>query len=198
MPAEMTVLRKRNTLVFRLGIGAAALMAVLVGVQIFILAAPKPAKIKKLHKEIKTLEERLISAQITSQNLDQVQKLIHRNLAISDQDDLAQGASLNFLMDLHKVLDNLRITVVSLEPRPVETRGRFIETPYDLEILCDFKRFTELAAKMEKSPRLISITRFEVDNSMEDFVARDETPGRDLGQCRVRMQITTLTWVRRS
>jgi Tfp pilus assembly protein PilO len=198
MPAEMTVLRKRNTLVFRLGIGAAALMAVLVGAQIFILAAPKPAKIKKLHKEIKGLEERLISAQITSQNLDQVQKLIHRNLAISDQDDLAQGASLNFLMDLHKVLDNLRITVVSLEPRPVEKRGRFVETPYDLEILCDFKRFTELAAKMEKSPRLISITKFEVDNSMEDFVARDETPGRDLGQCRVRMQITTLTWVRKT
>ncbi|MEO7957247.1 MAG: type 4a pilus biogenesis protein PilO, partial [Fibrobacteria bacterium] len=115
-----------------------------------------------------------------------------------DQDDLAQGASLNFLMDLHKVLDNLRITVVSLEPRPVETRGRFIETPYDLEILCDFKRFTELAAKMEKSPRLISITKFEVDNSMEDFMARGETPGRDLGQCRVRMQITTLTWVRKT
>ncbi|MEO6097612.1 MAG: hypothetical protein ABIW76_18930, partial [Fibrobacteria bacterium] len=138
MSAEMTVLRKRNTLVFRLGLGAAVLMAVLVGVQIFVLAAPKPLKIKQLHTEIKGLEERLISAQITSRNLDQVQKLIHRNLAISDQDDLAQGASLNFLMDLHKVLDNLRITVVSLEPRQVETRGRFVETPYDLEILCDF------------------------------------------------------------
>ncbi|HKP96842.1 MAG TPA: type 4a pilus biogenesis protein PilO [Fibrobacteria bacterium] len=198
MSAEMTRLGNRNRILFWSGLGASALLALILAVQVFAIARPKPQRIKSLHKEIKGLEERLISAQITSRNLDQVQKLIHRNLAISDQDDLAQGASLNFLMDLHRVLDNLRITVVSLEPKPVQSAGRFVETPYDLEILCDYRRLCELAAKMEKSPRLISITRFEVDNSMEDFVSRGEEASADLGQCRVRMRITTLTWVRKS
>jgi Tfp pilus assembly protein PilO len=198
MSAEMTRLGNRNKILFWAGLGASGLLALILAAQVFVVASPKPRKIKRLHTEIKALEDRLISAQITSRNLDQVQKLIHRNLAISDQDDLAQGASLNFLMDLHRVLDNLRITVISLEPKPVRSAGRFVETPYDLEILCDYRRLVELAAKMEKSPRLISITRFEVDNSMEDFVSRSQEGGAGLGQCRVRMQITTLTWVRKS
>jgi Tfp pilus assembly protein PilO len=197
MSAQMTRLGNRNKILFWSGLGASVLMALILAVQVFAIAPPKPKRIRALNKEIKALEERLISAQITSRNLDQVQKLIHRNLAISDQDDMAQCASLNFLMDLHRVLDNLRITVVSLEPKPVRSVGRFVETPYDLEILCDYKRLCELAAKMEKSPRLISITRFDVDNAMEDFVSRNED-GSGQGLCRVRMQITTLTWVRKS
>lgn len=198
MSAEMNRAENLNRILLWTGLGSSILMALVLAAQVFLIARPKPQRIKALHKEIKGLQERLISAQITSRNLDQVQKLIHRNLAISDQDDMAQGASLNFLMDLHKVLDNLRITVVNLEPKPVRTLGRFVETPYDVEILCDYRRLSELTAKMEKSPRLISITRFEVDNSMEDFITRNDEAAAERGQCRVRMQITTLTWVRKS
>lgn len=191
MPAAMNP----NRLAYRIALGSALALAAILAVQFLVIARPRPMQIKLLHKEIKALQERLISAQITSRNLEQVQGLIRKNLAYSASDTMAQGASLNFLMDLHRVLDNQRITVVALEPRPVRRTGRFIETPYDLEILCDFAQFSNLAAKMEKSPRLISITEFEMGNSLESYFA-DGSPSRK-GQCRVKMQITTLTLVRR-
>jgi Tfp pilus assembly protein PilO len=200
MPTEMNALRKQNRILFWAGFGLSAICVGVLAVQLLILARPQPMRIKLLHKEIKSLQERLISAQITSQNLDEVQKLIHRNLAMSSSDDMAQGASMNFLLDLHRVLDNLQITVVHLQPKAIKPKGDFIETPYDLEIVCDFRRFCQLAAKMEKSPRLISITHFEIDNSIEDYLTTQAaTSGwRSEGQCRVRMQISTLTLVRRS
>lgn len=192
MPAPVN----RNQLTYRVALGACFALALILALQFFVLARPRPAQIKLLHRDIKALQERLISAQITSRNLEQVQGLIRKNLAFSAQDTMAQGASLNFLMDLHRVLDNQRITVVALEPRPVRRKGRFIETPYDLEILCDYAQFSNLADKMEKSPRLISIAEFEMDNSLEAYFA-DGSPARS-GQCRVKMQITTLTLVRKS
>jgi hypothetical protein len=48
---------------------------------------------------------------------------------------------------------------------------------------------------MEKSPRLISIASFQMDNSLENFFA-DGSPGTS-GRCRIRLQITTLTLVRK-
>ena len=184
-----------NALIYRIGLGSALALAAALAVQILAVAGPRPGQIKALHREIKELQERLISAQITSRSLDQVQGLIQKNLAYSANDTLAQGGSLNFLMDLHRVLDNLRITVVALEPKPVRKAGRFIETPYDLELLCDYKQFAALAEKMEKSPRLISLASFEMDNSLEDYFT-DGSSGAN-GRCRIRMQITTLTLVRK-
>lgn len=191
MPAPLN----RNLPTYRIALGACIGLALILALQFFVLARPKPVQIKLLHRDIKALQERLISAQITSRNLEQVQGLIRKNLAFSASDTMAQGASLNFLTDLHRVLDNQRITVVTLEPRPVRKKGRFIETPYDLEILCDYAQFSNLADKMEKSPRLISITEFEMDNSIEAYFA-DGSPART-GQCKVKMQITTLTLVRK-
>jgi Tfp pilus assembly protein PilO len=186
----------RNRIWYAASLGTALALAALLGVILYAVAAPRPVRIKVLHREIKTLQERLISAQITSRELDQVQSLIQKNLAYSTHDTLAQGGSLNFLMDLHRVLDNLRITVVALEPRPIRKAGRFIETPYDLEILCDYRQFADLAEKMEKSPRLISISGFEMDNSLENYFAEGAPAGA--GRCRIRMQITTLTLVRKA
>lgn len=191
MPAQVN----RNRLTYRIALGTCIALVLVLALQFFAFAAPKPVRIKLLHRDIKALQERLISAQITSRNLEQVQNLIRKNLAFSASDTMAQGASLNFLMDLHRVLDNQRITVVTLEPRPVRKKGRFIETPYNLEILCDYSQFSHLADKMEKSPRLISITEFEMDNSLEAYFTED-SPSR-AGQCRVKMQITTLTLVRK-
>lgn len=192
MPAQVN----RNRALFAGALASALILAAVLAAELFLVARPRPVQIKLLHRQIKELQERLISAQITSRSLDQVQGLIQKNLAYSANDTLAQGGSLTFLNDLHRVLDNLRITVVTLQPKPVKKAGRFVETPYDLEILCDYKQFAELAEKMEKSPRLISITAFEMDNALEDYFA-DGSRGAS-GRCRIRMQITTLTLVRKA
>jgi Tfp pilus assembly protein PilO len=155
----------------------------------------QPSRIKALHREIGTLQEQLISAQITTRQLKSVQRLIEKNLAFSRTDTLAQGASLQFLIDLNRVFDNLGIQVLALQPKPVRDLGRFVETPYDVEITCDYGQLAQLISKMEKSPRLITVSSFSVDNSVEDFFNRDRSA--PVGACPIRLQITTLTLLRK-
>lgn len=179
----------------------AALLAAFVGLAaawaLLVLSAQKqPRRIKALHREIGALQEQLISAQITTRQLKSVQRLIEKNLAYSRSDTLAQGASLQFLIDLNRVFDNLGIQVLALQPKPVRDLGRFVETPYDVEIACDYAQLAKLVSKMEKSPRLITVSSFSVDNSVEDFFSRDRTG--PAGACPVRLQITTLTLLRKS
>ena len=102
------------------------------------------------HETIEKLQKRLISAQITTSRLDQVQKLIQENMALSDADTLTQGASIQFLNALTEVLDQLAITLIQLEPLKPETSGKFVETPYKMTIACTYEQLCKLQNKMEK------------------------------------------------
>ena len=150
----------------------------------------KPSKIKALHNEITELQEKLISAQITSSRLQEVQKLISENMSFSGMDVNSKQSSLAFLRALTDVLDNLGIVLVALEPKAIQREGRFLISPYRLEILGDYEQFANLVVKMEKSPRLISIRGFEVENHAGNRrKMRSEV-------CRIAMDITTLTLIK--
>lgn len=179
----------RNVSLFALACAGA------LGFALFFLVGDKVQRIKASHRNIQDLQERLISAQITSRGLSEVRGLIHRNLAYSAQDTLAQGAALAFLFDLHKVLDHLGIAVLGVSPQPPQRRNLSIETPYALEIECTSRQLAELVDKMEKSPRLISISAIELDNRIEDTFGdrgRDHAPGA----FRVKMTLSTLTLIK--
>lgn len=153
----------------------------------------KQREIKYLHGEITTLQKRLISAQITTSELDQVKKLIEENVANSEADTLAQGASLEFLKDLTEVLDALGIKLITLEPMNPRYEGDFIETPYKMVIESTYKQFCELENKMEKSSRLISLTEFTLENYLEEYFNGDKK-SRD--KAKISLELTTLTLVR--
>lgn len=155
----------------------------------------RPAAIRRLHGDIGRLQEKLISAQITSQRLVHVQRLVGSNLALSARDTLAQGASLSFLKDLTAVLDKLKITLVSLEPEKVSTKAKHLETPYKMELLCNYNQFVQLVNKMEKSPRLISIKSFDVKNDVNNYFSDHKEA---LDQCPITLSITTLTLVKKA
>jgi Tfp pilus assembly protein PilO len=193
MPSPLT----GKLLGYRFALGAALGSAGLFLLALLFLVGNKPQKIKQRHRDIEALQERLISAQITSRGLSEVRGLIERNLAYSAQDTLAQGASLAFLYDLHKVLDNLGVAVLGIEPQAPEPKGRFIETPYVLEVECTFRQLTDLVDKMEKSPRFITLSAIELNNRLEDYFGErgsDHTPGA----FRVKMTLSTLTLVKES
>ncbi len=179
-----------------------ALGAALAGAAVFLLAlvflvGDKPQRIKSRHRDIQELQERLISAQITSRGLSEVRGLIERNLAYSARDTLAQGASMAFLFDLHRVLDNLGVAVLGIEPQKPQTKGRFIETPYVLEVECTFRQWADLVDKMEKSPRFITLSAIELSNGLDDYFGErgsDHVPG----SFRVKMTLSTLTLVKES
>jgi Tfp pilus assembly protein PilO len=160
-----------------------------------LLVTAKSARsdVTALHHRLERLQERLISAQITTSRLDQVQSLIEENLAYSAADSLTRGASMPFLKALTLVLDDLGITLTSLQPLAPDGTGRFVETPYRVEMHCSYHQLCELVNKMEKSPRLISITSFTLANDLENYFNDTRTSG---DRCAVVMELTTLTLVR--
>ncbi len=151
----------------------------------------KPADIRYLDKEIAKLNESLITAQILSNELDRVYNLFEKNLADSESDDVAKDASMDFLNSLTMTLDSLGITTIYMRPKPQITGRISIETPYDLEIRCNYKQFGVLMAKLESSMRLIQVNEFHVKNGIERLKnSRDE---RILADQDIELKISTLT-----
>ena len=101
-------------------------------------------RIGELDREIKTKNEKLISAEILAQEMDLVAKLIERNLALSSQDSLAEDASMPFLNYVTEILEELDIKLVSIEPKKRRTQIDHIKTPYALTIDCSYKKFGRL------------------------------------------------------
>ncbi len=188
MPAQV----KRDAIQYPLCVAVALVAALALAAALFS-AGSKPKQIRSLHREIRELQERLISAQITSRNLQEVQKVVEKNLAYSSEDAVAQGGSLSFLQDLTHVLDGLGIGLTSLSPESVEGEGRFLETPYEIEVSTNWAQFRELVNKMEKSPRLIAIKSFDIANAPQRFISGNTV---DPDKCTVQMRLTTLTLVR--
>jgi Tfp pilus assembly protein PilO len=177
----------------RITLATAGGLALVFVVTVAFFIGPMPGKIRAYHKEIEKLQEKLISSQITARQMEHVSDLIQKNLAFSTQDTLAQGASLSFLKDLTKVLDKLKINLVSLEPLSPVDQGGYIETPYRLEIVCNYNQLCQLVNKMEKSPRFISVKALKVENYFDDYFAQDK-PTMD--QCNASMEVHTLTLIK--
>jgi Tfp pilus assembly protein PilO len=171
-------------------LAAAGGLALILLVELVFLVGPKPGKIRAYHREMQKLQEQLISSQITANKMEHVRDLIQKNLALSAQDTLAQGASLSFLKDLAKVLDRLKINMVSLEPLSPVNQSGYIEIPYRMEIVCNYHQLCQLINKMEKSPRFISVKALKVENYFDEYFT-EEKPTLD--QCNVSLEVHTLT-----
>ncbi len=155
-------------------------------------AKSESRQIRAKHREIEKLQKTLISAEITSSQLDQVKKLIVENVALTEDDSLAQGASLQFLKALTLVLDELKIKLVSLEPQRPDYSGYFVETPYKMTIEATYEQFCQLSNKMEKSSRLISLKEFQLENYLEEYFNRGS---RKSDAATMTLNLTTLTLI---
>jgi Tfp pilus assembly protein PilO len=190
---DYSALEERYDKLRNILLGAAAFFAFALLIFLFFFIGPKPAKIKKQFSEIKTLQEKLISSQITARDLKNVQTLIQKNIALSAQDTLAKGASLPFLTDLTRVMDLLRINLVSLEPMAAFEEDGAVLTPYRMEIVCNYNQLAQLVNKMEKSPRFISVKALKVDNYFSEYFSEEKV---SVDQTTVTLEIQTLTLVK--
>jgi Tfp pilus assembly protein PilO len=167
------------------------LLCVVVSLVAWSLSSRHMRHIRELRHEAALLQQRLISAQITTSRLDEVKKLIAKNLAFSRSDTLVQSASMPFLKALTMELDELGIALHSLEPQQPFDDGRFTRTPYSLSVQCTYDQFCQLVNKLEKSSRLIALEEFTIENSIDDFFNRGMKGGSS-----VRLRLTTVTLVR--
>lgn len=156
----------------------------------------QPRKIRKLKSEIEALNEKLISAQILARELDQVAKLIERNLALSAKDSLAEDASIPFLIDVTNIMEELNIKLVKLDPGNRVNMRDYLKSPYNMRIECTYEQLGKLINRLEKSERLVTIEGFEIDNAIRKIKdARDK--GRKPDTHSIDLMISTLTLIKR-
>ena len=115
---------KRNIILF----GALIILTISYWLSSIFFIADKPFEIKLLEQEETELNENLISAQILASKLDRVYTLFQENLALSQQDSLAEDASLPFLNSLTDILDDLNIQLLGIKPKDRESKGCLLYT----------------------------------------------------------------------
>ena len=114
-----------------------------------------------LKAEQKKVNEKFISADLLSKNLNRVLGLFDENLALSASDSKNDEASMPFLDDLTDLFVNLGIEVLDIKPVSKEKRGsKNTYIPYKLELLCTFQEFGNLINDLEKNERLIVVDEF--------------------------------------
>ena len=154
---------KRNIILF----GALIVLTISYWLSASFFIGNKPFEIKILEQEETELNENLISAQILASKLDRVYTLFQENLALSQQDSLAEDASLPFLNSLTDILDDLNIQLLGIKPKDRESKGEYFKSQYVITIECSYEEFGKFLAEIERSPRLITLNEYEVKNGVE-------------------------------
>jgi len=161
---------KRNIILF----GALVLLTISYWASASVLIGKKPFEIRMLEEEQEELNENLISAQILASQLDRVFTLFQENLALSKADSLADDANLPFLNSLTDILENLDIKLLGIKPKQRLDKITYFKAPYIITLECTFEQFGMFLSEIERSPRLITVDEFEVNNGIERVKANTE------------------------
>ena len=154
----------------------------------------KPIKLKKLELKQTELNEQLISAKILAEKLDQVYTLFSRNLALSLEDSLAEDASLPFLKEITNLMDQHNIALLKIRPRGRDKKENYYVAPYELTIKCTYENLGNFLAEMERSPRLITVDEFSINNGIERI--KSTVKEEDLLEQEITLKISTLTLIK--
>ena len=165
----------------------------------------QPAEIESLISQIGEKNKQLLAAQILGEKRDAITNLIQNNLIDDPGDPLAEKASIPFLRYLTTTMDKYNIRLVSLTPLevvgavdPVTTlQKEFIEVPYQIKIIANFKEFGQFLDTLEKSPHLITIDNFTVISDIDQSSFSGEIVGRPR-QHPINMHISTLAILKAS
>ena len=154
----------------------------------------KPFKLKE--KELKQIElnEQFISAKILADKLDQVYTLFSRNLALSAKDSMAEEASLPFLKNITDLMNKNNVALIKIKPRAREKKKNYYLSPYELTVRCTYENLGIFLTEMERSPRLITMNEFSINNGIERIKSTVEE--EDLLEQIINLKISTLTLIK--
>ena len=151
----------------------------------------QPGVLVDLEDEQTRNNEKLITSQILSDQLDRVYTIFENNLAVDKDDKRYEMASMDFLDNVTDILDHLEIIVLLIQPKPIRERRSYTEIPYELKISCSFDKFGKFITELERNDRLIKVSEFKLDNGVERVsTLRSKQKLLDL---EVEMEICTLT-----
>ncbi len=173
------------------------LILILVGVAYYSYDAfiyrEKIDKIARLDKDIMRKNDQLIAAQILDQELSGVARLMQVNMATSTSDDLIKGTAVSFLKFLTRTLDEMKIDLLTINPRPTRKakKDNYLSSAYSVGVYCNYKKFGKLLTEIEKSDRIIWVDSFQIKSNIDYLAGKDHSRGIDKHV--IEMELRTIT-----
>jgi len=117
--------------------------------------------IGRLDRKIKVEQQKLNSAKVLNEQLQEVSKVIVNS--ITNEDSYSAEEVNSFIKKLANLADKYRIAVDSIHPKEVESFGsKFIEQLYTLEINCTFIQMGQFLTDLESFDQIIKIKTLDV------------------------------------
>ena len=104
---------------------------------------------------------KLTTVKIIHEDLNHVRDLVFKNMDFPGQPDTIHHES-HFFDFITTCVNDLKLKLVSVEPKRPVAKDRITTYQYDIEVDGDFFKFGELCAKFENSRRIVSLENFKV------------------------------------
>ncbi|MBN1948540.1 MAG: type 4a pilus biogenesis protein PilO [Candidatus Cloacimonetes bacterium] len=124
-------------------------------------------RIARLDRTIKIEQEKLNSAKVLNEQLQQVSKVIRNS--ISEKDLFTTEEANAFIKRLADLADKYKIAIYAMYPKPITTVSRrYAEHLYTMEINCTFVQMGQLLSDLESFDNIIRVKTLDVRPQTED------------------------------
>ena len=132
-----------------------------------LLVTSKTDLILNLENDHIIVNEKYITAQILSQELDEVYNIFENNLAFGKKDKLNEEASMIFLKEITDLMEKNDINLKQIIPGKKIKKGSLIKVPYVLQFACNFEKLGKLIVELENNDLIIFIDNIYLKNNTE-------------------------------
>ncbi len=120
-------------------------------------------KYNELQKKLIITSNKLTTAKIVHEDMVHVRDLVLKNMDLPDQEKIDSiHHESHFFNFITTCVNDLKLKLISVEPKRPITEGRVTTYTYHIEVEGDFFKFGELCSKLENSRRIISLENYQV------------------------------------
>lgn len=127
----------------------------------------KMAKIDVYDKHIKVEQEKLNSAKVLNEQLEEISKIIFQSM--TDKGEFSSEEVNTFIKKLTDMADKYKIAVHSIFPKVVSTTSTFlVEQQYTMILNCTFIQMGRFLSEMESFDNIIKIKTLDITPLSKD------------------------------
>lgn len=141
-------------------------------------------KVAKIEKTIKKEQEKLNSAKVLNEQLQEVSRVIRNSM--TEEDTYSSDEVNQFITVLGEMADRFRIKVVGVSPRPSSKENKILEQSYAMEIICNYVQLGQFLAEMERLDYIMNLNTLDVKP-----MATDEDEQTNVTRYKVSIELST-------
>jgi len=135
------------------------------------LYRPGARKLQYLQGAIVQSRNQFLGSQISAGKFDKIKQIIEQNTTHGPISSAEEGHASRTLGRLMNELKELKIELLSIEPKPFVQTEFYTVTPVALELRCRYHQFASLLDAIEKSDDLVDMKQFSLAAVQEEVVA---------------------------